>query len=48
MRAHHSAGQVARFDLKLALSGKAEASREEQLRIAQILRQAAADIRGSK
>jgi DNA-binding PadR family transcriptional regulator len=38
--------QVARYDLKLALSGKADASRDEQLRIAQILRKAAADIRG--
>jgi DNA-binding PadR family transcriptional regulator len=40
--------QVARYDLKLALSGKADAPREEQLRIARILRQAAADIRGQK
>jgi DNA-binding PadR family transcriptional regulator len=38
--------QVARFDLKLALSVKAGAPRDEQLRIAAILRQAAADIRG--
>jgi DNA-binding PadR family transcriptional regulator len=38
--------QVARYDLKLALSAKADASREEQLRIAAILRKAAADIRG--
>ena len=38
--------QVARYDLKLALSAKAEAPRDEQLRIAQILRKAAADIRG--
>jgi DNA-binding PadR family transcriptional regulator len=38
--------QVARFDLKLALSAKADAPRDEQLRIAAILRQAAADIRG--
>ncbi|HTV77214.1 MAG TPA: PadR family transcriptional regulator [Steroidobacteraceae bacterium] len=38
--------QVARYDLKLALSAKADASREEQLRIAQILRRAAAEIRG--
>jgi DNA-binding PadR family transcriptional regulator len=38
--------QVARYDLKLALSGKADASRDEQLRIAEILRKAAADIRG--
>ncbi len=38
--------QVARYDLKLALAGKADASREEQLRIAQLLRQAAAAIRG--
>jgi hypothetical protein len=37
---------VARFDLKLALSAKADAPRAEQLRIAAILRQAAADIRG--
>jgi DNA-binding PadR family transcriptional regulator len=37
--------QVARYDLKLALSGKAEATREEQLRIAEILRKAAAEIR---
>jgi DNA-binding PadR family transcriptional regulator len=40
--------QVARYDLKLALSGTTDAPREEQLRIAQILRQAAADIRGQK
>jgi DNA-binding PadR family transcriptional regulator len=40
--------QVARYDLKLALSGTADTPREEQLRIAQILRQAAADIRGPK
>ena len=38
--------QVARYDLKLALSAKADATRDEQLRVAQILRQAAADIRG--
>ncbi|MEJ0007435.1 MAG: PadR family transcriptional regulator [Steroidobacteraceae bacterium] len=38
--------QVARFDLKLALAAAAEASREEQLRIAAILRKAASDIRG--
>jgi DNA-binding PadR family transcriptional regulator len=38
--------QVARFDLKLALASKVDASRDEQLRIAAILRQAAADIRG--
>jgi hypothetical protein len=38
--------QVARFDLKLALSAKADAPRDEQLRIAVILRQAAAEIRG--
>ena len=38
--------QVARYDLKLALSAKADAPRDEQLRIAAILRQAAADIRG--
>jgi DNA-binding PadR family transcriptional regulator len=38
--------QVARFDLRLALSAKADAPRDEQLRIAAILRQAAADIRG--
>lgn len=38
--------QVARFDLKLALSAKVDAARDEQLRIAAILRQAAADIRG--
>jgi DNA-binding PadR family transcriptional regulator len=37
---------VARYDLKLALSGKLDASRDEQLRIAAILRKAAADIRG--
>ena len=40
--------QVARYDLKLALSAKVDAPRDEQLRIAQILRQAAADIRGQK
>jgi DNA-binding PadR family transcriptional regulator len=39
--------QVARFDLKLALTAKVDASRDEQLRIAAILRQAAADIRGA-
>jgi DNA-binding PadR family transcriptional regulator len=38
--------QVARYDLKLALSAKADASREEQLRIAEILRRAATEIRG--
>jgi DNA-binding PadR family transcriptional regulator len=38
--------QVARFDLKLALTAKADAPRAEQLRIAAILRQAATDIRG--
>jgi DNA-binding PadR family transcriptional regulator len=38
--------QVARYDLRLALSTKADAPREEQLRIAAILRKAAADIRG--
>jgi len=38
--------QVARYDLKLALSAKADATREEQLRIAEILRKAAAEIRG--
>ncbi|HEX3837561.1 MAG TPA: PadR family transcriptional regulator [Steroidobacteraceae bacterium] len=38
--------QVARFDLKLALAAKADAPRDEQLRIAAIVRQAAADIRG--
>jgi DNA-binding PadR family transcriptional regulator len=39
--------QVARFDLRLAISAKADAPRDEQLRIAAILRQAAADIRGA-
>ena len=38
--------QVAHFDLKLALASKAAAPRDEQLRIAAILRQAAVDIRG--
>ncbi len=38
--------QVARYDLKLALSAKADAPHEEQQRIAAILRRAAADIRG--
>jgi DNA-binding PadR family transcriptional regulator len=38
--------QVARYDLKLALSAKAGASREEQQRVAEILRKAAAAIRG--
>jgi len=38
--------QVARYDLKLALSAAAGASREEQQRIAEILRKAAAAIRG--
>jgi DNA-binding PadR family transcriptional regulator len=37
---------VARYDLKLALAAKSRAPREEQLRIAAILRQAANDIRG--
>jgi DNA-binding PadR family transcriptional regulator len=37
--------QVARYDLKLALSGKVDAARDEQLRIAEILRKAAAEIR---
>jgi hypothetical protein len=37
---------VARFYLKRALSATADAPRDEQLRIAAILRQAAADIRG--
>ena len=39
--------QLARFDLRLALAGLADSSREEQLRVAQILRRAAADIRGN-
>jgi len=38
--------QVARYDLKLALSATADGTREEQLRVAEILRTAAADIRG--
>jgi DNA-binding PadR family transcriptional regulator len=38
--------QVARYDLKLALSSKENAPHDEQLRIAAILRKAAADIRG--
>jgi DNA-binding PadR family transcriptional regulator len=38
--------QVARYDLKLALSAKSDAPREEQLRIAEILRRAATEIRG--
>ncbi|HEV2701521.1 MAG TPA: PadR family transcriptional regulator [Steroidobacteraceae bacterium] len=38
--------QVARYDLKLALSAKGDATRDEQLRVAEILRKAAADIRG--
>lgn len=38
--------QVARYDLKLALSAVADAPREEQLRVAAILRKAAIDIRG--
>jgi DNA-binding PadR family transcriptional regulator len=38
--------QVARYDLKLALAALAEAPRAEQLRVAEILRRAAADIRG--
>jgi DNA-binding PadR family transcriptional regulator len=37
--------QVARYDLKLALASKGEAPRDEQLRIAEILRKAAAEIR---
>ena len=37
--------QVARYDLKLALSGKVDAARDEQLRVAEILRKAAAEIR---
>jgi DNA-binding PadR family transcriptional regulator len=37
---------VARYDLKLALAAKIEAPREEQLRIAEILRRAAHEIRG--
>jgi DNA-binding PadR family transcriptional regulator len=37
--------QVARYDLKLALSALADAPRAEQLRAADILRKAAADIR---
>ena len=40
--------QVARFDLKLALASKMDAPRAEQLRIAAILRQAAADIRAQQ
>jgi DNA-binding PadR family transcriptional regulator len=39
--------QVARYDLKLALSALADAPRAEQLRVADILRKAAADIRGN-
>ncbi len=38
--------QVARYDLKLALAALAEAPHAEQLRAADILRKAAADIRG--
>jgi DNA-binding PadR family transcriptional regulator len=38
--------QIARFALRLALAAKTDAPHEEQLRIAAILRQAAADIRG--
>jgi DNA-binding PadR family transcriptional regulator len=38
--------QVARYDLKLALSAQADAPRDEQLRVAEILRKAAAEIRG--
>jgi DNA-binding PadR family transcriptional regulator len=38
--------QVARYDLKLALAAIVDASRDEQLRVAGILRKAAADIRG--
>jgi DNA-binding PadR family transcriptional regulator len=37
--------QVARYDLKLALAAKTDAPRDEQLRIAEILRKAAAEIR---
>jgi DNA-binding PadR family transcriptional regulator len=37
---------VARYDLKLALAAKGHAPREEQLRIAEILRRAANEIRG--
>jgi DNA-binding PadR family transcriptional regulator len=37
---------VARYDLKLALAAKSHAPREEQLRIAEILRRAANEIRG--
>ena len=37
---------MARYDLKLALSAKDDAPREEQLRIAEILRKAATEIRG--
>jgi DNA-binding PadR family transcriptional regulator len=40
--------QVARYDLKLALAAMAEAPRAEQLRVADILRKAAADIRGKQ
>jgi DNA-binding PadR family transcriptional regulator len=38
--------QVARYDLKLALGTKSEAPRAEQLRVAEILRKAATEIRG--
>ena len=38
--------QVARYDLKLALAAQADAPRDEQLRVAEILRKAAAEIRG--
>jgi DNA-binding PadR family transcriptional regulator len=38
--------QVARYDLKLALAAQTNATREEQLRIADILRKAASEIRG--
>ena len=38
--------QVARYDLKLALADLTEAPRDEQLRVADILRKAAAEIRG--
>jgi DNA-binding PadR family transcriptional regulator len=37
--------QVARYDLRLALAAKSDAPRDEQLRIAAILRKAATDIR---
>jgi len=38
--------QVARYDLKLALSAKADIPHAEQVRVADILRKAAAEIRG--